>query len=940
MRRTIAAGAAAACLMLGLTGADRATSQTAGSGRLRDRLATLPSLHPSAADLIRVVEVSGADSAAAVQAAGGTILEERPGQVEARLTGEQVTEVAEDPEVETISPAAELRPHVVSQGVGGTDADDWHLAGVDGTGVDIAIADLGFAGYQDLVDSGELPPGTSIGLDACSGSTQLTDHGTAVAEIVHDVAPGAQLHLLCIDTTADLDASGDPLYAYLRSNDIEVVNSSFGVVTASRKDGGGAVDRAVAQSRRDGTLWVVSSGNLGVQHRGAPAGTRVYREIVGEYYADLVNIGHGSVDTSWMEVWLPPGDGDDTTAEAVLELTWDVWPTTRTDFDLYVSTSWSIADSFAWSIANQATSPLPPVEVVPLSNPYPYSNAVVALVDSYHSPPYPADPQPTPVRIDLYAHGAVSVDPHDPGMSVAEPGTSRGALTVGASCYTSWAGGGAGPVREYSSRGPTLDGRVKPDLTGPDGTAGTVYGTDEGCLAENFTGTSAASPHVAGAAALLFQANPDLDPSEAEAILVDQATPSGPAGKDGIGGWGQLEMGTPGNAELEAGHRFADTSPPKRLLDTRTSSNPVGSGATRRLQIAGTNGVPADAAAVTLNVTAVAPSANGYVTVFPAGAARPTASNLNFSAGTTVANSVTVGLGPDGSIDLFNYAGTTHLLIDLAGWYGPSAGTGLASLASIRAIDTRPGRTARITPASGDLGGPEVLTTAVAGNPAMPEVPASASAVVANITVTASTRSGHLTVWPAGVAKPTVSNINFSAGQTIANLAVVPIGTGGAISFAGSLGKLHVVVDVLGYYDSAADGRFVALPAVVRIADTRTGNGSQVDANPTRVASGQTRRFDAAHLFGVPGDATSLTLNVTAVTPSAATGHLSVWGKGGMPTSSTLNFTKGAVVPNATFTTLGEAAGFLSGQVGVVNTSAGAVDIVVDLSGYFVDANE
>jgi hypothetical protein len=938
VRRTIAVGLAVACAVAGLADAGATTSQTNERGRLRDRLPD--AVADAGPTLPRVVEVKGRASVAAVEAAGGTVLGEAPGGVEARLTGEELAEVAAHPGVDAVTPAPELRPHVVSQGVGGIDADDWHLVGTDGTGVDVAVIDLGFAGYQDLVSAGELPPGTSVDLDQCGGATDLTDHGTAVAEIVHDVAPGATIHLICTDTPSDLDAPTDPVYAYLRDNGVEVANASFGTVTNSRMDGGGAIDRAVTQSRRDGTLWTVSSGNLGGQHRSAPAGTRVYREFVDDYYADLVNIGSGSVDTPWVEVLLPPGDGDGTTAEVVLELTWDAWPTTRTDFDLYVSTSSSIADRVAWSALEQRSSPLPPTEDVKLSNPYPYPTTVYALVDSWHSPLYPADPRPTPVRLDLYAHGAISIDPDDAGTSVAEPGTSRGALTVGASCYTSWSGPGAGPVREYSSRGPTIDGRVKPDLTGPDGTAGSTYGTSDGCLGGNFTGTSAAAPHVAGAAALLLQANPSLDPSEAEAILVSRATPSGPAGKDSTGGWGQLEMGPPGEAEAPAGDLFTGTSPPKRLLDTRSPSNPLGSGATRRLKIAGTNGVPADARAVTLNVTAVSPSASAYLTVFPAGAARPTASNLNFSAGTTVANAVTVGLGSDGSIDLFNYAGTTHVLVDIAGWYGPSAGTGLANLAPIRAIDTRAGKAARITPTSGDLGGAEVLTTQVAGNGAMPEVPATATAVVANVTVTTPTRSGHLTVWPAGLPKPTVSNINFRAGQTIANLAVVPVGADGSVSFAGSLGKLHVVVDVLGYYDPGAHGRFVPLPTVVRIGDTRTGNGSQANAGPTGVGSGQVRRFDAAHLFGVPGDATTLTLNVTAVAPTAATGHLSVWGKGGQPSSSTLNFTKGAVVPNATFTSLGAASpSFLPGQAGVVNTSAGVVDVIVDLSGYFIDGS-
>jgi len=239
---------ATSCLGV-LAGTETATSQTGERGRLRDRVED-PQPMEAGARVERVVEVSGTNSAAVVEAAGGTVLETVPGGVEARLTGEELVAVEANPRVDAVTPAPELRPHVVSQGVGGIDADDWHLGGTDGTGVDVAVVDLGFAGYADLVAAGELPAGMAVVSGQCAGGIQGSDHGTAVAEIVHDVAPGATLHLICVDSPLDLDSPSDATYAYLRNNDIDVVNASIGVTTASRMDGGGAVDRAVAQSRR------------------------------------------------------------------------------------------------------------------------------------------------------------------------------------------------------------------------------------------------------------------------------------------------------------------------------------------------------------------------------------------------------------------------------------------------------------------------------------------------------------------------------------------------------------------------------------------------------------------------------------------------------------------------------------------------------------------
>ncbi|MFC7489468.1 hypothetical protein, partial [Knoellia alttitudinis] len=136
---------------------------------------------------------------------------------------------------------------------------------------------------------------------------------------------------------------------------------------------------------------------------------------------------------------------------------------------------------------------------------------------------------------------------------------------------------------------------------------------------------------------------------------------------------------------------------PARVLDTRGSvggfnGQPVGPAATIAVQVAGRGGVPASgAAAVVVNVTATKPTTNGYLTVFPSASTRPVTSNLNFSPGQTVPNLVVVRLGADGKVAVFNSGGTTHVLMDVAGWYaaGPAGAGGYTALDPARVLDTR-----------------------------------------------------------------------------------------------------------------------------------------------------------------------------------------------------------------------------------------------------------
>ena len=144
---------------------------------------------------------------------------------------------------------------------------------------------------------------------------------------------------------------------------------------------------------------------------------------------------------------------------------------------------------------------------------------------------------PQPVRLDLFVYPGPNLEYQVADGSVTEPGTSPAALTVGAACWLDNA------LEPYSSRGPTIDARIKPDLVGPDSVSSYTFGLFAGCGTSGFAGTSASTPHVAAAAALVKQANPGFGPDELQAYLEARAADLGVAGKDSSYGSGSLTLG-------------------------------------------------------------------------------------------------------------------------------------------------------------------------------------------------------------------------------------------------------------------------------------------------------------------------------------------------------------------------------------------------------------
>ncbi|MEY2444322.1 MAG: hypothetical protein QOE00_902, partial [Ilumatobacteraceae bacterium] len=264
---------------------------------------------------------------------------------------------------------------------------------------------------------------------------------------------------------------------------------------------------------------------------------------------------------------------------------------------------------------------------------------------------------------------------------------------------------------------------------------------------------------------------------------------------------------------------------PARLLETRPNlptvdgqfqgGGPVGRGGTVELVVAGRGGVPADASAVSLNVTVTEAVGPGFVTAYPCGSQRPVASNLNYVAGQTVPNLVISQVGAGGTVCLFVSEGT-HLVADVTGYFPP--GSEFESLVPARLLETR----ADLPTADGQfqgtgaLGRDSTLALPVAGRGG---VPANATAVVLNITATGPSGPGFVTAYPCGGARPVASNLNFVAGQTVPNLAIVRLSSDGTVCLY-AMESTHLIADVEGYF--TPDSSFGSLvPA--RLLETRAG---------------------------------------------------------------------------------------------------------------------
>lgn len=353
---------------------------------------------------------------------------------------------------------------------------------------------------------------------------------------------------------------------------------------------------------------------------------------------------------------------------------------------------------------------------------------------------------------------------------------------------------------------------------------------------------------------------------------------------------------------------------PVRLLDTRPGAESIGPASRLDLRVAGVHGIPSDARAVALNITATVPSGVSHLRVWPAGRPMPTASVLNMDRQrAATAAGLAVGVGGEGKVSIYNDAGSAHLVVDVTGYWTavPTAAVGYTPLTvASRVLDTRTSRPAPVP------GAPR--TVQVGGRDG---VPADATAVVLNVASVGSRGDGYVAVVPHG--KPaTTSTVNHLPGTDVANRATVALAQGKLdVHAAGATGD--VVVDVVGWYGRSGTSLFTPVQPV-RVTDTRKDGGP--------LGPGETRRLFVAGLAALPEGARAVTATVTAFGQTADSTYLTAWpGSRTMPATSDLNTGRGRDQANMVLTPLGD-----WGAVNLYN-NAGSTHLVMDVTGYFRD---
>jgi hypothetical protein len=370
-------------------------------------------------------------------------------------------------------------------------------------------------------------------------------------------------------------------------------------------------------------------------------------------------------------------------------------------------------------------------------------------------------------------------------------------------------------------------------------------------------------------------------------------------------------------------------SPIKRVVDARWGrEGPTGhvlSGGGVYYQIAGVDGIPANAVAVTANVTITGQTHGGWAYVGPSVDSTPGSSTINFPAGNTRANGVTVALTPEGELGFYYSGGSGSMIdviIDVSGYFLAGSGGALYNGSGpARIMDTR--AASRIGTNTTFAASHHQLLT-IAGQGGLPAK--GIVAVAGNVTVVRPTNAGFVFLGPDPTDAPSNSTINFPAGDVRANNFIVPVAADGTLSVvyitSNSTGTTDVLVDITGYFTTSGGALYNTI-SPYRVLDSRTPIPSSVSMFRPNIPQ-------QIHVTGtkVPAGAAGVSGNLT-VAEQTSNGYASVGPNLVAPaTFSNLNFPRGdirangATVPLATDGTLG----FLSSC---------SADLIFDITGYY-----
>jgi subtilisin family serine protease len=463
----------------------------------------------------------------------------------------------------------------------------WRKSGNIGLGVKVGIIDVGFSGYPALLGT-DLPSSVTVRNFVDGESTAqangTTPHGTACAEIVHDIAPGAQLFLAKVGTVVDIEEAAD----WLHAQGVDIISSSIGAYNVSPGDGTGYLEDIVAEKRAAGITWFTAAGNDRQAHWGGASnldadGRQLFGSGMtvnwfgpGDGSADAIGSGFAfQVHVRWSD-WTHPVDED-----------YDVhllrWSGTRWEPMSSLGTQFGGFDEQTGALGQRPTETAVGITSGPATA---YGWAVHRWAGSQ------------PVQLEMFAPKFGRLHRGVEARSLSSLADVNSAVTVAALHVGNY------EQEPYSSEGPTngpggskAGGQAKPDIAAFANVNTVSYGSGAG----RFNGTSAATPHVAGAAALVLQANPGLGPNSLESFLAARAIDQGTPGLDNRFGHGRLHLGsapagldatgptaTAPNVDFRTGVMIGTNSTPVSLDVSFSAADPSGISRTRLEQKVGT----------------------------------------------------------------------------------------------------------------------------------------------------------------------------------------------------------------------------------------------------------------------------------------------------------------------------------------------------------------
>ena len=526
---------------------NRLATQSAQAGQHGVDVITTSALSYSGSSVAVTVRLShGADTIAAfISDGGGMAANVGEDYVEAYVPPQLLAELSELDGILHVDEIIPSQPHILSQGRAIHGVSPWNTRGFFGTSAKVGIIDGGFEGFGALIGT-ELPPTvvsrcyTSIGvftsdLDDCENGSS---HGTAVAEAIIDIAPGATLYIATASSNADNLATVN----WMTEQGVTIINRSMGSIYQGPGDGTSPlpnnpftmIDAAVS----GGALFVNSAGNSAER-----TWYGAYSDTDGDGWHNFLGIDEiNNFD-------LLGGK------EYVFELRWeDSWDAAVRDLDLELYDSSKTRVDRSFDAQNGTTGKIPYERIIftaPTSGEY-------GLAVKHYSGVLPS-------WLQIRNFGGPELEHATSARSInpAAESTNPGLLAVGAAAWYA-----PNTIETFSSQGPTMDGRTKPDIVGADRGNSATYGP------AGFPGTSQASPHVAGLAVLVKQKFPLMTPAQVATYIKNNALPRG-AAPNNIWGFGFAHLPV-----VEPGPPYTVTATPGDSKATVTWNSPANGGST------------------------------------------------------------------------------------------------------------------------------------------------------------------------------------------------------------------------------------------------------------------------------------------------------------------------------------------------------------------------